>query len=499
MPARVSDAHQALLEHLQSIHALDRAASVLRWDQETTMPPGGIEARAGELSKLASLHHEAWISQDTEQLLEAARAEADTEPKQALVRETTRIRERLVRVPESLVEEISEATSRAQAAWEQAKRDDDFDRFAEHLDGILALQRRYADAIDPDRRAYAVLFEDHEPWMDLGLALGIVDDVAEGVQDLLDEAPPAEQQAPDDALAGSWPEATQRELLRDLLDEMGYDFERGVIGSAEHPFSIGNVYDARIATNLPEDDLLSGLTSTVHEFGHALYTQGLPRETFATPLGTSRDLVVHEANSRLWENHVARSRAFWDQLAPRLEQAFDRSVDAEAGWRSANVVRPSLIRVDADELSYHLHIKLRVQLERELIRGELAVEELPARWKDEMQRLLGVRPATDREGVLQDVHWSHGSIGYFPTYTLGSALAAQIARAIEEDVAPLPELIAEQRFEAITDWLRGNVHRHGSRYTTNELIEEATGSPLSADAFLAHGRERFGELWEASG
>jgi carboxypeptidase Taq len=493
----VSDAHEALREHLQSIHALDRTADVLRWDQETTMPPGGIEARAGELAKLATIQHDAWIGEDTEQLLERARSQAETGPERALVRETSRIRERKVRVPEELIEEITEATSRAQAAWEQAKRDDDFEPFADHLERVVGLKHRYADAIDPDRRAYAVLFEDFEPWMDLDDALAIVDDVAEGARELLAQAPEPGEQASEDALAGPWPEDTQRALLEELLATLGYDFDRGVLGDAEHPFSIGNRHDARIATNLHSDDLMSGLTSTVHEFGHALYTQGLPEHTFGTPLGASRDLVVHEANSRLWENHVARSRAFWRELAPRLEGAFDRPVDPEAGWRAANVVQPSLIRVDADEISYHLHIKLRVELERELIRGELAVDELPQRWNDEMEALLGVRPDNDREGVLQDVHWSHGSIGYFPTYTLGSALAAQFTRALANDVGPLAKLVREGRYGEIAEWLGTNVHQHGSRYKTNALIERATGSELSAEAFLGHARERFGRLWDA--
>jgi carboxypeptidase Taq len=493
----VSDAHEALVEHLQSIHALDRAASTLRWDQETTMPPGGIEVRAGELAKLASLQHEAWIGEETERLIEDARAEAEDELERALVREAWRIRERKVRVPEELVEEISATTSRAQATWEQAKQDADFEAFAPHLDRIVDLKRRYADAIDPDRRVYEVLFEDFEPWMDLDRALAVVDEVAEGVQPILEAAPPADEQAPERALAEPWPEAKQRELLEDLLDRFGYDFDRGVVGSAEHPFSIGNVHDARIATNLHSDDLLSGLTSTVHEFGHALYTQGLPREPFGTPLTASRDLVVHESQSRLWENHVGRSRAFWRHLAPMLSDGFDREVDAEAGWRAANVVQPSPIRVDADEVSYHLHIKLRVELERQLVRGELAVEELPERWNDGMERLLGIRPGNDSEGVLQDVHWSHGSIGYFPTYTLGSALAAQVTQALEDELGPLAKLVADERYEEIAGWLREQIHQHGCRYRTGELIEQATGSPLGAGPFLDHARDRFGELWDA--
>lgn len=495
----MTDAHEALVEHLQRIDAVDRAADVLRWDQETTMPPGGIDARAGELSQLASIVHERWISEETGKRIEEARSQAATEKQHALVREANWIYERRARVPEQLVEEISETTARAQAAWEQAKREDTFGVFADHLKRIVDLQRAYAEAIDPDRDPYEVLFEDHEPWLGFDRAMVVVDEVAQGVQELVDEAPEPAEQVPENALEGNWSEATQRALLEALLDELGYDYERGVVGEAEHPFSIGNVHDARIATNLREDHLLSGLTSTIHEFGHALYTQGLPVESFGTPLGGSRNLVVHESQSRLWENHVARSRPFWRLLAPRLEQHFDRPVDPEAAWRSANLVEPSLIRVDADELSYHLHIKLRLDLERQLVRGELDVHDLPERWNDGMAELLGLRPATDRDGVLQDVHWSHGSIGYFPTYTLGSALAAQTEAAIEEDVGPVGKLVAEQRFGEIVSWLRDNVHQHGCRYTTSQLVEEATGQDLGSSAFLDHARDRFARLWDEQG
>jgi carboxypeptidase Taq len=492
----VPEAVEDLAAHLRSIDALERAGDVLRWDQETTMPPAGIEARAGELSQLASTVHERWTSDETGELIEQARSAAEDDRDRALVREADRRRRRRVRVPDQLVTEISETTARAQKAWEQAKRDDDFDAFADHLERIVDLKREYADAIDPDRDPYEVLLEDFEPYLDLDRALTVVDEMAEGAREILDEAPDPAEQAPTDALAGPWPEHEQRALLEELLDELGYDYERGVIGEAEHPFSTGNVHDARIATNLHEDDLLSGLTSTVHEFGHAQYTQGLPEDAFGTPLGASRDLVVHESQSRLWENHVARSRPLWDELARRLSARFETDLDPDTGWRAANVVQPSPIRVDADEVSYHLHIKLRVRLERALVAGDIGVDELPQRWNDGMDELLGIRPTDDANGVLQDVHWSHGSIGYFPTYTLGSAVAAQISAAIADDVAPVDELVAERRYEAIGDWLHEHVHRHGARYETGDLIEQATGRPLSAEPFLAHARDRFGRLWD---
>ncbi len=481
----MSDPHDALVDRLRRLSAIERAAGVLRWDQEVTMPPGGVEARAGELSALATTAHERWISDEMRRAIEAAEADAATRDERAVAREARWQHERRVRVPDTLVEQLSETTARAHSAWVDAKRASEFSTFEPFLEEIVDLRQRYAAAIDASRPPYEVLFEDHEPWLSWQTASDAIDELRAGLVDLVDQAPdpPA-----DHALEGTWPIEDQHALMRDLLEALGYDFDRGRLDESEHPFSTGNPYDARITTHLHEDDLLSGLTSTVHEFGHALYTQNLPREHLGTPLGKSRNLVVHEANSRLWENHVARSRPFWRFLAPRLTKRFPQagSLDAEACWLAANRVEPGLIRVDADELTYHLHIALRVEIEEQLIEGELAVSDAPVVWNDRMHDLLGVRPAEDREGILQDVHWSHGSIGYFPTYSLGSMLAAQLFETIEDEAGPLAGDIEAGRFAPIRTWLEENIHRHGQRFTTDALIREATGHDLDAAAFLDH-------------
>lgn len=493
LPATVSDPHDALADRLRRIAAIDRAGGVLRWDQETYMPPGGTEPRARELSTLATLSHELLTADETGRLIDEADAEASTIDERATVREARWRYERAVRVPDALVEELSETASRAHTAWANAKHEDDFDTFAPYLERIVDLRRRYADAIDPSQPPYEVLFSDHEPWIPWDTARSAIASLREGLADLVDDAP---EPSDPDPLPGPFPADDQLALMHDLLEALGYDFDHGRLDQSEHPFSTGNPYDARITTRLHEDDLLSGLTSTVHEFGHALYTQNLPREHLGTPLGASRNLVVHEANSRLWENHVARSLPFWRWLAPILAKRFDvATLDPSAAYRAANQVEPGLIRVDADELTYHLHIALRVEIETALVEGDMTVDEAPERWADRMDALVGVRPDTDREGILQDVHWSHGSIGYFPTYSLGSMLAAQFHQAIEREAGDLSAGIQEGRFGPIRAWLAENVHQHGQRYTTDELIEQATGEPLSAEAFLSYARGKYERVW----
>ncbi len=451
------------------------------------MPPGGTPARAQERSRLASHVHEAWTGAPLREAIEAARAAAGTPEEEALVREAARVRKRRVRVPDALVEELAEATSQAHPAWVQAKRKDRFEAFAPHLEHIVELRRRYADAIGPDRDAYEVLFEDHEPWLDWATCRRVLARLAEGLEPLVEAAPPAGKQP---RIEGRWPRSKQRGLMRELLDELGYDFQRGRLDESEHPFSTGNPHDARITTSLDEGDLLTGITSTVHEFGHALYTQNLPRERLGTPLGQARDLVVHEANARFWENHVARSRGFWERWAPRIEERFGAHLDAETAWSAANRVHPSPVRVDADEVTYHLHVVLRTEIEQALIEGSLDVDEAPGAWNDRMEELLGLRPRSDGEGILQDVHWSHGSFGYFPTYSLGSLLAAQLAARIEADVADLSHAARQGSLGGVRAWLEESVHRHGQRFTTPDLIEHAAGARLTEEPFLEHARAK---------
>ena len=303
-----------------------------------------------------------------------------------------------------------------------------------------------------------------------------------------------------DVFDGEFPEDEQMELSRSIVDRMGYDWDRGRLDVSEHPFTLGNQFDCRITTRFSEDDLTEGLQGTIHECGHALYELGLPKDFYGLPAGTSRDLSIHESQSRLWENHVSRSREFFEYLLPELKNHFPdqfEGVSVEDCFRSINRIDPeNLIRIEADEVTYHLHIVIRWELERDLINGEIEVEDLPELWNQKYEEYLGIRPENDSEGVMQDIHWYQGSIGYFTTYSLGSVLAAQIFRRAENEIEDLDEEISDGEFSDLREWLREEIHQQGCRYRTEELVEKATGEKPTADYFLEYIREKYGKIYD---
>jgi carboxypeptidase Taq len=491
-------AYDDLLDRVGRIANVSHAGDLLSWDQQVMMPEEGTPARSRQLSALSAVQHDLLTADELGALLdELAAADLPDEPR-AVVREVRRDHERAVRVPTDLVERISAASSEALTAWRDAKEEDDFERFAPHLEELLDLKRRYAEHVDPDRDPYAVLFEEYEPCLPLDHAEDVLTDLRDAVVPLVDEIRASDADLATDAFAGTFATDAQEDLMRETLDLLGYPWERGRLDEAPHPFSTGTTYDARITTRYDEADPIDALLSTVHEFGHATYTLGLPDDAYGTPLGEARDLSIHESQSRLWENHVGRSTAFWELLLPRVTETFPdvAGVSVREAYEAVNAVDPSnLIRVEADELTYHLHITLRFEIERDLIRGDLSVEEVPAVWNDKMESYLGVRPETDAEGCLQDVHWSHGAFGYFPTYSLGSVVAAQLFDAAERDIEGLEGRVREGEFDALHEWLTENIHRHGKRFETNELVRRATGEDVAADAFVDYAREKYGELY----
>ncbi|MFC5278587.1 carboxypeptidase M32 [Halorubrum rubrum] len=493
------DAYDALLERAKRWNAVGSAAGVLGWDQQVMMPEGGTPARSKQLSALSSVRHDMLTDDETAALL-AELADADlTDEESAVVREIRREHERADAVPVELVERISEASSEALAAWEEARAEDDFEAFAPHLERQVELKREYADHVDPDRDPYEVLFEEYEPCLSIERAEGILEELREALVPMIDAIRASDRDLAVDTFRGTFPTDDQEALARDALELVGYDFERGRLDVSSHPFTSGNQFDCRVTTRFDASDPLAAVGSTIHEFGHAQYNLGLPQEHWGTPLGESRDLSVHESQSRLWENHVGRSRAFWELFLPTFEERFPETADAtvEDAYEAVNqVYEDNLIRVEADELTYHLHIVVRFEIERDLVRGDLAVEDVPETWNDKYEQYLGIRPETDAEGCLQDIHWSHGNFGYFPTYSLGSVMAAQLYAAAESEIDDLEGSIADGDFDRLHGWLGENVHRHGSRYETNELVRRATGEDFSADAFLAYVEGKYGELYD---
>jgi len=484
-----------LLERYGRATYLGDANAVLSWDQEVMMPEGGTPARSKQRGAVSAVAHDILVDDETAELLDELEGADLPAPKAAAVREIRREHERNARVPTDLVEEISTATSEAHPVWQEAKEADDFEAFAPTLERLLELKRRYAEHIDPEADPYATLFADYEPYLDLATADDVLEELREGLVPLI-EAISASETEPH-ALDGTFPESDQLAVTREALETLGYDFERGRLDTAPHPFSTGTQFDARVTTRFNESEPLDSLASTIHEFGHANYPLGLPREAYGSPLGEHRGLSVHESQSRLFENHVGRSKAFWELFVDRFNDHHNTDLTERQAYEAANrVYDDNLIRVEADELTYHLHIVLRFEIERDLVAGELDVAEVPSVWNDRMEAYLGVRPDTDSEGCLQDIHWSHGSFGYFATYSLGSVLAAQLYAAAEEEIDDLDEKIAAGEFDALHGWLAENVHEHGCRYPTGELVEQATGEPLTADYFLEYAEAKFGELYD---
>ncbi|WP_129114467.1 carboxypeptidase M32 [Halegenticoccus tardaugens] len=495
----VPDAYGRLIEKIQRITNVQNAAGVLGWDQQVMMPDEGTPARSQQLSTLSAISHELLVEDGIGDLLDELDGEELADEQAAVVREVRREYERAARVPTDLVQQISETSSEALPAWKEAKAENDFSTFAPYLETHVELKREYAEHVDPDADPYEVLFADFEPYLPLDQAEEILEEVRETLVPMIAEIRDSETDLATDAFDGTFDEDEQMDLCRDALDALGYPWERGRLDVAPHPFSTGTQFDARVTTRFDESDPLGAVFSTIHEFGHATYTLGLPDEHYGTPLGQSRDLSVHESQSRLWENHVGRSRAFWELFLPTFKSRFPGSEDVtvEEAYEAANqVYEDNLIRVEADELTYHLHILVRFEIERALVSGDLDVEDVPEAWNDAYEEYLGIRPETDSEGCLQDIHWSHGNFGYFPTYSLGSIMAAQLFAAAADDLADLDGSICEGDFDPLREWLVEHVHSHGRRYETNGLVRQATGEDFTADYFVEYVTEKYGDLYD---
>ncbi|MFC6724711.1 carboxypeptidase M32 [Halobium palmae] len=493
------DAYEELVERYRRIANVGNASGILSWDQQVMMPEGGTPARSQQLSALSAVHHDLLDDVEVGDLLDAAESAELDEEQAAVVREIRRSYEREVRVPTELVEEISATSSEALSAWEEARAADDFEAFEPYLEKLVDLKRQYAEHIDPDADPYEVLFQDYEPYLSLERTEEILDELKGVLVPMIEEIRESETPITTTAFEGTWDAEEQEELAREALTLVGYDWDRGRLDTSSHPFTSGTQFDARVTTRFDESDPLASLTSTIHEFGHANYQLGLPDEAYATPLGEARDLSVHESQSRLWENHVGRSKAFWELFLPTVTEQFPdaEGVTAEEAYESANqVYEDNLIRVEADELTYHLHIVIRFEIERALISGDLDVSDVPETWNDKYEEYLGIRPDTDADGCLQDIHWSHGNFGYFPTYSLGSVMAAQLYESAEEELGDLDERTRDGDFAELHEWLRENVHQYGKRYETGDLVREATGEEFTAEAFTDYVTEKYGDLYD---
>ncbi len=488
MPEPQSPFEKRLYELWGEYCDLQAAESLLEWDQETHLPASAHDTRGEVLSTLAALKHRRLTSPELGDALAACAQEAaGGSVLAAQVRAAHRLVDRAVKVPERLLKEIAAARSAGLGAWQAARRADDFSLFAEPLARLLALRREEAAAISENGEAYDAMLDRYEPGARSADLAPLFQDLAQTLAPLVQAVAESGVTVDESPALGTFPGDQQIEIARRVAAAFGYDFDAGRLDQSAHPFCVRiHRHDVRMTYRYQEDDFRPGLFGVLHETGHGLYEQGLPAAWHRTPLDDSVSLGIHESQSLLWENHVGRSRGFWRWLAPSFREAFPQAaVDADAVWPTLHTVKPSLIRVDADEATYNLHIAVRFELETALFAGELEVPELPQAWNERYGSYLGVRPASDAEGVLQDIHWSHGSFGYFPTYTLGMLTAAQLFAAAERDLGDLDAAFAAGEFRPLLDWLRRKVHDKGRFHEAGELVERATGRPLETADFIA--------------
>lgn len=490
-PPATNPAAADLLARWAEIEDLGAASSLLGWDQETHMPPAGAEGRGRVLGTLAGIAHQRLCAPELLDAIDRSEESADDDVTVGQAREARRLVQRARRVPEDLTRALAEATSRALGVWRAAREADDFAVFADDLERVLHLTRERAAALADGGNHYDALLDEYET----GATAARLDELFAGLRadlvPLLRAVATSGVSVDESAARGTFPVDAQRGLGLEVTAAMGFDFDAGRLDASAHPFcSSLNDRDVRLTWRWDETDFRPALLGMMHEAGHGLYEQGLPQQWRRTPLGSAVSLGVHESQSRLWENLVGRSLPFWRWALPRFGAAFPAhpQTTAEAVWRSLNVVAPSLIRVEADEVTYNLHVLARFELEKALVGGDLAVDDLPGAWADTYAELLGIRPQTAAEGVLQDIHWSMGAFGYFPTYTIGNLVAAQLFEAATAELGDLDAAFEAGEFGGLLDWLRRNVHSEGRRRLPDELVDHATGRPLSSAPFVARVR-----------
>jgi carboxypeptidase Taq len=493
--SRSADDQRHLREQIRELRHLDQMIALLDWDEETMLPLAGREERGSQLATLEGLRHTLLVSDNLGDLMEQVAAKAGDHhhwPREiALLR---RLRQRSLALPQSLVRHFANARSHALGAWEEARSRNSFKIFARPFNELLGLLREKAAALSSGGDPYDALLDEYEQGMTRARLDPVLDQVRTRLVPLVRAA--SGMTAPYAGLLDGriFAEGGQWKLCRQLLAAIGFDFERGRLDRSTHPFTLyAGANDVRLTIRVDENDLSSAVLATMHEGGHGLYDQGFDPADRDALLGEAPSMGLHECQSRLWENHVGRSPAFWRFVFPRLRDFFPESVkglDVQTIYRAMNVVRPGVNRVSADEMSYHLHIVLRYELEVALLSDALQVGDLPAAWRDRSAALIGAAPLSDREGVLQDVHWSLGSFGYFPTYTLGSLYAAQLAEAYGREYR-LPDEIERGDFGNLLAWLRTRVHRVGNRFGAEDIIEKATGTTLSSAAFFRYLEDKF--------
>ncbi len=500
-------AYEELIALVKQASLLESTAALLGWDQETMMPPRGVEHRSRQQAQLASIHHRLATDPRIGDLLAACESDeqlmADpVAPAAVNVREVRRRYDRYTKLPTELVEELAQVSTLAHHQWAESRKASDFDRFRPWLEKIVELNRRKAECFGwaDDGEPWDALAEDYEPGCTAADVEEVFRPLRKRLQDLI-TAVMGSSTRPSNAFNEiPLPIDRQEAFVRDVSRCIGFDYSRGRLDRSTHPFCSGtHCHDVRLTTRFQETFVNDALGSTMHEAGHGIYEQGLLAEHIGTPMGSAISLGIHESQSRMWENQVGRSRAFWVWCFPRLGEFFGDSVTSlefDEVYGAVNIVKPDFIRVEADELTYNMHIMVRFEIERALICGDLAVPDIPGVWNRKYKDYLGLDVPDDRRGCLQDIHWSSGSIGYFPTYTLGNLYAAQFFEAALEAMPDLYEQFEHGDFASLKHWLNEKIHAHGERYRASELCRHVTGKPLTADPLLRHLERKLKPLYD---
>jgi len=493
-----------LIDHWRKATLLASVSSQLSWDEQTNLPPGGAAHRAEQLSLLAGMVHERLTSPRIGELISELEAHGDLGepegPRRANVREARRRYDRSTKLPTRLVEELSRVTSLAQQNWVEARKTSRFETFRPWLEKIVALKREEAAALGSEGRIpYDALLDDYEPGAKTAQIATVFADLRNELVPLVRKIADSPTRPNVSILTRRYPKEAQAAFARSAATAIGFRFDEGRLDESPHPFCTGiGPGDCRLTTRYDERHFPGAFFGVLHEAGHGIYEQGLDRAAFGTPIGDAASLGIHESQSRMWENFVGRGRAFWMNFFPKAQTSFPEALNStglDEFYAAVNDVRPSFIRVEADEVTYNLHIMIRFELEQQLMAGDLLPADVPAAWNEQYSKSLGITPFDDAQGCLQDIHWSGGMIGYFPTYALGNMYAAQLFEAAGRAVGDLTLMFARGEFEPLRKWLNVNVHRFGRQFVPSRLIERVSGSPLSYRPLVAHLKAKYETIY----
>ncbi|MEM9158968.1 MAG: carboxypeptidase M32 [Verrucomicrobiota bacterium] len=492
-----SEAYKSLDLKLKRAQTLGSVAGLLHWDEQVNLPADSADQRQEQNALLAQLNHEASTDPEIGALLAQLESEDLEEDQKVVIREKRKHYDRQTKLPAEFVDKCARLQSEAYHAWAAARKNDDFASFAPYIQKHIDYSLEYAQLVGWEKDPYDLLIDNHDPGMDAASIDALFSEFRSELAPIVKTILESSNQPQTDIFNG-FPISQQEAFLKEVTSAIGFNYQRGRIDISLHPFCSGNASDIRMTTRFDVDNPLDSLFSSIHETGHGLYEQGLPRDQLHNALGQAAGMGVHESQSRLWENQVSRSKAFWKYFEPKFRQAFHEQlndVSSEALYLAINAVSKCPIRVDSDEVTYNLHIIIRFEIEKKLFSGELKVNELPQYWNNQYKELLDIDVENDANGVLQDIHWSGGAFGYFPSYCLGNMLAAQLWYAALDQIEGLEGQFESGNFQPLLDWLRKNIHQHGSKHYLKELTQKVTGQELSPKSLIRYLKDRYLPLY----